>query len=100
MAFWSVESEKEFHSKIYRIAGNDFISQFQELMHPVFVFAKENYDNLLKPINIRLEEQGETVTHQDLFTFIKDRNQEGYRLAIKKHLATYWEFLSQAVSKD
>jgi len=41
----SVEDEMMFHTKIYKIAGNDFILQFNEIMHPIFVFSKENYEN-------------------------------------------------------
>ena len=41
----SMEDEMLFHTKIYEIAGNDFILQFTEIMHPVFIFSKQNYES-------------------------------------------------------
>ncbi len=38
----SVEDEVLFHTKIYEIAGNEFILQFNAIMHPVFEFSKHN----------------------------------------------------------
>jgi DNA-binding FadR family transcriptional regulator len=89
----SVEDEMLFHTKIYEIAGNNFILEFNKLMHPVFVFSKQNYESHFLPINQRLNEKGEIVRHADLFELIKNRNKEGYRIAMQKHLQPYWEFL-------
>src|SRR5690606_24059218 len=41
----TVEQETEFHKKIYEISGNNFIIQFQKIIHPVFEFAKMNYES-------------------------------------------------------
>ena len=89
----SVEDEMLFHTKIYEIAGNDFILQFNEIMHPVFVFAKQNYESHFQPINQKLNEQGKIVRHADLLQLIKDKNKGGYHNAMKAHLQPYWEFL-------
>ena len=89
----SVEDEMMFHTKIYEIAGNDFILQFNKIMHPVFEFSKQNYESYFLPINQRLNKEGEIVRHSDLLEFIKNRDKEGYRKAIRKHLQPYWEFL-------
>lgn len=90
----SVDDEIQFHTKVYEIAGNDFILQFNQIMHPVFLFAKQNYENYFEPINRKLEQDGEIITHVDLFGFIKDGEKEKYRGAIRQHLTTYWEFLN------
>lgn len=89
----SVEQETEFHKKIYEITGNNFIIQFQKIIHPVFEFAKSNYESYFEPVNQRLLHEGHIVTHQDLFAFIKARDMEGYRGAIKLHLQPYMEFI-------
>ncbi|MFV0589880.1 MAG: FadR/GntR family transcriptional regulator [Draconibacterium sp.] len=89
----SVEDEMLFHTKIYEIAGNDFILQFNRLMHPVFEFSKENYESYFLPINKKLHERGEIVNHNDLLQFIKQADKQGYQNAVQKHLKPYWEFL-------
>lgn len=89
----SVEDEMQFHTKIYEIAGNDFILQLDTIMHPIFVFAKQNYKNYFYPVNKQLKVSGESVTHPDLLHLMKSRDQEGYRKAMKRHLKPYWEFI-------
>lgn len=89
----SVEDEMMFHTKIYEIAGNDFILQFNQLMHPVFEFSKQNYESYFQPINEKLNEKGEIIRHTDLLKYIKNNDKEGYQKAIQKHLKPYWEFL-------
>jgi len=89
----SIEDEMQFHTKIYEIAGNDFIQQLDTIMHPIFVFAKQNYATYFLPVNKRLQETGEMVTHPDLLFLMKSRDKEGYRKSIKKHLKPYWDFI-------
>lgn len=92
----TVEQETEFHKKIYEISGNSFIIQFQQIIHPVFEFAKMNYESYFAPVNERLLREGKIVTHLDLFNFIRDRDMEGYRNAIRIHLQPYMEFIYKA----
>ncbi len=90
----TVEQEKEFHTCIYEISGNNFIIQFQKIIYPVFQFAKTNYDSHFAPVNDKLLSEGKIITHQDLFRFIKNRDMESYRNAIKIHLQPYMDFIS------
>ncbi|MCK5730490.1 MAG: FadR family transcriptional regulator [Draconibacterium sp.] len=89
----SIEDEMVFHAKIYKIAGNNFISQFNEIMHPVFVFARHNYESYFKPVSEELNKLGEIVTHNNLLEKIKKRDKYGYQNAIRGHLKPYWEFI-------
>ena len=89
----SVEDEVLFHTKIYEIAGNEFILQFNAIMHPVFEFSKHNYESFFKPINQKLQKKNEIIGHADLLRFIINRDKEGYQKAIRRHLQPYWEFL-------
>ena len=89
----SIEDEMQFHKKIYEVAGNDFILNFYELMQPVFVFAKHNYESYFEPINKKLLKSDELVTHSDLLQAIKDKDKNLYQEKIRKHLRPYWEFL-------
>ncbi|MEG3660138.1 FadR/GntR family transcriptional regulator [Arenibacter palladensis] len=89
----SIEDEMQFHKKIYEIAGNDFILHFYELMQPVFLFAKHNYESYFEPINKKLQQNDELVTHSDLLQAIKDKDKNLYQDKIRRHLRPYWEFL-------
>lgn len=95
----SVEDELKFHLKIYEIAGNHFIMKFQELMHPVFVFSKQNYEYYFQPINRKLQEEKKIITHVDILEKLKARDAEGYRNAMRMHLRPYWEFLYNYTDK-
>ncbi|WP_339716058.1 FadR/GntR family transcriptional regulator [uncultured Kriegella sp.] len=88
----SIEDEMQFHKKIYEVAGNDFILHFYELMQPVFVFAKHNYESYFEPINKKLQESDGVVTHSDLLQTIKDGDKNLYQEKIRRHLRPYWEF--------
>jgi len=88
-----IEDEMLFHTKIYEIAGNKFILQFTEIMHPIFVFAKQNYESYFKPVNIKLKEKNKIVMHADLLQLIKEGKKDEYQNAMKAHLQPYWEFL-------
>ena len=88
-----IEDEMLFHAKIYEITGNKFILQFTEIMHPIFVFAKQNYESYFQPINIKLKEKNKIVMHADLLQLIKEGKKDEYQNAMKAHLQPYWEFL-------
>lgn len=89
----TVEQETVFHKKIYEITGNNFMVQFQQIIQPVLEVANKDYQSSFAPVNERLLKEGRMVTHKELFLFIKNRDLEGYRNAIKLHLLPYIEFV-------
>ena len=68
-------SEFTFHAKLYEITGNATIREFQEIIHPVMVFVKDKFKELLEPINIEIKERGELVTHADLLGFLEKHDE-------------------------
>lgn len=82
-------SEFSFHAKLYEVTGNRTILEFQEIIHPVMIFVKDKFKELLEPINIQLKARGEIVTHADLLGFLKRNDEAGYRHALEKHFAVY-----------
>lgn len=86
---WPVELEKAFHMRIYQIAGNPFISQFQKIVHIIFEYAKNNYDSHIKPINDKLKMEGKLVSHLDIYNVLKSRDRNQYVTVIKGHLYLY-----------
>jgi DNA-binding FadR family transcriptional regulator len=96
----SIEDELKFHLRIYKIAGNKFIMNFQELIHPIFIFSKQNYNNYFKPVNLQLIKENKIVSHADIFAYLKNRDSEGYRKIIRMHLHPYWEFIDKFKTPD
>ncbi|MFA5751973.1 MAG: GntR family transcriptional regulator, partial [Bacteroidales bacterium] len=91
-------SEINFHSKLYEMTGNKAFIMFQDLIHPVIDFIKSNFEVSFKPINKRLKEEGQIVTHSDLLTFLKFRDKEGFRKSLENHFLPYKIFLKERSS--
>lgn len=87
-------SEFRFHAKLYEITGNKTISEFQEIIHPVMIFVKNKFKDLLEPINIEMKEKDLIVTHADLLEYLKKKDEAGYRKAIELHFEVYKRFIN------
>ncbi len=87
-------SEFTFHAKLYEITGNKTISEFQEIIHPVMIFVKNKFKDLLEPINIEMKEKDRIVTHADLLGYLKRKDEAGYRKAIEQHFEVYKKFMN------
>ena len=88
-------SEVHFHAKLYEITGNDIISEFQKVIHPVMDFVKDNFRDFFEPIEKELAESGELVTHKHLLEYIQRGDEAGYRKAIADHLKLYTIYLNK-----
>jgi GntR family transcriptional regulator, transcriptional repressor for pyruvate dehydrogenase complex len=86
-------SEHQFHSKLYEITGNKMIMQFQEIIYPVSLFVRNRFKDFFEPINKELKKQGALITHYELFIYLKNRDREGFRMAIRKHFTMYSQFV-------
>lgn len=93
-------SEFSFHAKLYEITGNQTISEFQEIIHPVMVFVKDKFKDYLGPINKEMKTKNKIVTHADLLDFIKKRDEKGYRKAIEGHFEVYKIFMRNRKNKE
>ena len=86
---YALISEFSFHVKLYNITRNAIISEFQEIIHPVLTYIRENYTKELREINIQLKQRNRLVTHTDLLECIKNRDEKGYRDKIEQHFEVY-----------
>jgi len=86
-------SEFSFHAKLYNITGNKFISEFQDIIHPVMDFVKHKFKDSLKPINVELSKQNRVVTHADLLGHIRNNDEQAYKIAIENHFEVYKIFM-------
>ncbi|WP_418990918.1 FadR/GntR family transcriptional regulator [Alistipes sp.] len=88
-------SEVHFHAKLYEITGNAIVSEFQEVIHPVMDFVKDNFRDFFEPIQRELAQKGELTTHKRLLELVRSGDEEGYRRAIADHLQLYTIYLNK-----
>jgi GntR family transcriptional regulator, transcriptional repressor for pyruvate dehydrogenase complex len=86
----SIESEVEFHGKLYEIAGNQTLKRMQSLLWPVFEFLKQEET-----------EQGETphlskVSHLDLANTLENGTHEEFREAMKRHIKIHLDRINNS----
>ncbi len=79
---YSAIGELNFHSKLYEITGNSTIMEFEQILYLIMDFAKEKFQEHLKPLNKELLKYGKLVSHADLFQLLAARDVEGYKQAI------------------
>lgn len=90
---YAVNNEFAFHAKLYEIVGNRIISEFQDIIHNVMVFIKEQFDQYFVEIAHDLKKEFALVTHADLLEKLKNKDMEGYVDALNKHFHIYKVFL-------
>lgn len=85
---FSIDSDRSFHSKLYRMTGNTTFVRFQELLSPLFTFVRRNHYDYLKDYNSHLEDK-EVVTHRMLLEKIELKDVSGFQHLMKQHLNIY-----------
>lgn len=82
-----LEGEVEFHRKLYKIAGNETLRRFQNMLLPLFKFVAD-----LETKEKGKVEKGE-VDHEQLVKILEKGTPEEFRLGMYKHLAPHFERL-------
>lgn len=83
---FSLENEIAFHGKLYRIAKNNTLQRFQELLLPVFKYVNDH-----KLPNIDYEYSQQFVTHRDLINHLKEGTPDSFRMAMRQHLEPHFD---------
>jgi DNA-binding FadR family transcriptional regulator len=87
----SIDSEVEFHGKLYEIAGNPTLRRMQSILWPIFDYLE------------KLEEaKGEVphpskVSHNELVDIIENGTSQQYQEAIKMHLKVHLDRIRDEV---
>jgi DNA-binding FadR family transcriptional regulator len=79
------QSDYDFHVRLLQIANNNTVQQFQNILYPIFVFAKENFDILIEK-----SDSANSVSHKHLLTLLKNNKKEEFREAMRNHLQLYF----------
>ncbi|MDO5106573.1 FadR/GntR family transcriptional regulator [Capnocytophaga sp.] len=88
--YFSLKDEFEFHSTLYKMADNQTLLRFQELLLPVFQYV---HDLQAKEIPF-LKENKRLVTHIDLVEELKKGTPQSFREAMREHLNPHFERIS------
>ena len=75
----SINSEVEFHGKLYEIAGNTTLRRMQSILWPVFDYLEQMEE----------EPNPSKVTHTELVDIIERGTPQQYQEAIKLHLKVH-----------
>jgi GntR family transcriptional regulator, transcriptional repressor for pyruvate dehydrogenase complex len=92
---YTAVNEFAFHSKLYQIAGNKSIDEFQNIIRDVMEYIKTRFQELFYNIAVELKQQSVQVSHKDLLEYLKTGDQEGYRKALEQHFRIYRIFLNR-----
>ncbi len=79
--------EIEFHSKLYKMSGNETLQRFQNLLLPIFNYMMEQEAKLEKK-----PEKG-NVSHIDLVETLKNGTPAQFREKMREHLKPHYERL-------
>lgn len=90
---YTIISEFAFHSKLYEIAGNKTITEFQHIIREVMVYIKRKFNEYFYDIAVEIGKKSKHVTHKDLLEYIRKGDEDGYRKALEKHFEIYKIFL-------
>jgi GntR family transcriptional regulator, transcriptional repressor for pyruvate dehydrogenase complex len=97
---YATVNEFAFHSKLYQIAGNKSISEFQNIIRDVMEFIKTRFHDLFYNIAVELKQQSAQVSHKDLLEYLKAGDKDGYRKALEQHFKIYRIFISRKKIKQ
>ena len=83
-----IVAEVQFHKRLYRIAGNDTLRQFQTMLLPLFKFVAELEAGEGAPTRPE-------ISHQDLVDVLRRGTVDEFRAAMRTHLAPHFDRLRQ-----
>ena len=84
---FSIEEERQFHGKLYEMAGNDILKKFQDVFMPIFQYVHDL--NRYQAAYI-LPEGGKQVTHRDLLEELKQGTPFSFRELMREHLNAHY----------
>lgn len=90
----STENEIEFHSRIYKISGNQVINDLQEILIPIYRFTHDNQSEF-DPYNKKIKEENLFASHSDILDALEKRDQQYYEDVIKRHLMAYYLYIKE-----
>ncbi len=85
----TIQDNIDFHYLIFKMSGNVYLSNYQNLLEWIFKFVDKYY----KTAGISQEVSG--ISHSDIYNELKHGTPDGFRSAIKKHLEPHKHVINQ-----
>jgi DNA-binding FadR family transcriptional regulator len=83
-----IRYELEFHGRLYRMTGNDFLRRFTKLLIPIFDHWLK-YEAQIGTILVG------SVDHRGLLNELKRGTPDSFRVAMQRHFEHYFVYLGQ-----
>ncbi len=83
-----IRYELEFHGRLYRMTGNDFLRRFTKLLIPIFDYWLK-YEARIGTILVG------SVDHRGLLEELKHGTPDSFRAAMQRHFEHYFAYLMQ-----
>lgn len=88
--YFSLQDEFAFHSTLYKMASNQTLLRFQELLLPVFQYVHDLQEKEICNLN----KENNLITHIDLVEELKNGTPQSFREAMRMHLNPHFERMS------
>jgi regulatory protein, gntR family len=82
-----LESEIQFHGKLYEMSGNEILRKFQRVLLPIFEYV---HDLNRYQTSCIISEGGKRVTHRDLLEELKQGTPASFREKMREHLNAHY----------
>ncbi|AQT68676.1 Putative L-lactate dehydrogenase operon regulatory protein [Anaerohalosphaera lusitana] len=83
------EVEVDFHTQLFKMAGNGTLMRFQSLLGPFFDWKKQEGEIA------KFHESGDGVTHRDIVEILKEGTKAEFLEAMQRHLRPHVEWINQ-----
>lgn len=90
----AINDELLFHSRVYKIIGNQMIMELQQVLIPIYRFIDEHYHEF-ETFNKKIKEKKLQASHHDIIECLKKKEKEEYEAVIKRHLMPYYLYIKQ-----
>lgn len=88
-----LDSEIQFHGKLYEMSGNEILQKFQKVLFPIFEYV---HDLGKFETSCIISEGAKRITHKDLLEELKHGTPASMREKMREHLSSHY---SKAISK-
>ena len=85
----TIEDNIKFHSYLFRIPGNVYLSNYQHILEWIFTYVDEYYNKKGMP------QKASRVSHRDILKELKSGTVDSFRKAVTEHLEPHKQIVAE-----